>query len=399
LEGKSSDFFDRLDKLFDKVKKRYQDIFDSGEKINLRKETFAFVVAQIKNFNFTLASADVKGEAFQSFVHSYYRGEKGQFFTPTPITNLCIEMLEPKQDELIIDPACGSGGFLVTAMKHIVNKHLSKQEKENPDLLARFTRDYAENYIRGVDINPKLARVAKMRMVLEDDGHTGIFSINSLEEFSKIKNRAREMGATKIQQENFDILFTNPPFGTKGKGKNKAILGQYELGHKWKKDKTTGQWTDPGKIMTEQVPDILFIERCLHFLTNYGRMAILLPDGDLTNSQLGYVRQWIKENARILAVVSLPSETFIPYGAGVKASVLFLQKLPEKELEALKKKDYPIFMGIIEKIGYDIRGRAIYKRDENGQIIRKDGEQIIDEDVSSIIEEFRKFKEKQKLEF
>jgi len=399
LEGRPSEFFDRLDKLFDKVKKRYSDIFDPGEKINLRKETLAFVVAQIKNFNFSLISTDVKGEAFQAFVHSYYRGEKGQFFTPTPITHLCVEMLEPKQDELIIDPACGSGGFLVTAMKHVVNKSLSKQEKENPDLLARFTKEYAESYIRGIDINPKLARVAKMRMVLEDDGHTGIFSTNSLEEFIKIKSRAQETGATKVQEENFDLLFTNPPFGTKGKGKNKAILGQYELAHKWQKNKTTGQWIRTSKIMDEQVPDILFIERCLQFLAPYGRMAILLPDGDLTNTSLGYVRQWIRDNARILAVVSLPQETFVPYGAGVKASVLFLQKLPKEELEKLKKKDYPIFMGIIEKIGYDIRGRAVYKRDERGEIVKKDGEPVIDEDVSLVIEEFKKFKAKYKLEF
>ncbi|MBU4000226.1 restriction endonuclease subunit M, partial [Patescibacteria group bacterium] len=122
-------------------------------------------------------------------------------------------------------------------------------------------------------------------------------------------------------------------------------------------------------------------------------------DGDLTNSSLGYVRQWIKDSARILAVVSLPSETFIPYGAGVKASVLFLEKLPKKELEALKKKDYSIFMGIIEKIGYDIRGRAIYKRNEKGEIIKKDDKPVIDEDVNLVIEEFKKFKGKYKLEF
>jgi len=128
-------------------------------------------------------------------------------------------------------------------------------------------------------------------------------------------------------------------------------------------------------------------------------MAIVLPDGDLTNSSLSYIRQWIRDNARILAVVSLPPETFIPYGAGVKASVLFLQKLPKKELEVLKKKDHSIFMGIIEKIGYDIRGRNVYKRNEKGEILKKDGEPVVDEDVSLIIEEFRKFKEKYKLEF
>jgi type I restriction enzyme M protein len=183
-------------------------------------------------------------------------------------------------------------------------------------------------------------------------------------------------------------------------------LDNFGLGHKWIKDKETKEWKIiPEKIFSQgngkggQVPDILFIERCLQFLKNEGRMAIVLPDGDLTNSSLGYVRQWIRDNARILAVISLPSETFIPYGAGVKASVLFLQKLAKKELETLKKKDYPIFMGIIEKIGYDIRGRNIYKRDERGEIIKKDSEPLIDEDISLVIEEFKKFKAKYKLGF
>jgi type I restriction enzyme M protein len=400
LEGESSDFFDRIDKLFTEVKKRYYDIFDENEKINLRKGTLAFIVAQIKNFNFSLVSTDVKGTAFQTFIHSHYRGERGQFFTPTPITHLCVEMLEPKQNELIIDPACGSGGFLVTAMKHVISKSLSAKEMENLDKLANFTREYADAYIRGIDINPRLARVAKMRMVLEDDGHTGIFSTDALDIFARIKARAQEMGATKIKEGGFELLFTNPPFGSQGKVKNKQILSQYELTHRWQRDKKTNDWQiQVNKIMDDQVPDIIFIERCLQFLAPYGRMAILLPDGDLTNSSLGYIRQWIRENARILAVVSLPQETFVPYGAGVKASVLFLQKLPKKELEALKRKDYPIFMGIIEKIGYDIRGRDIYKRDERGEIIKKDGEPVIDEDISLIIREFKKFKEKYRLEF
>jgi len=400
-EGKPSDFFDRINKLFNKVKKRYFNVFDGNEKINLKNGTIAFVVAQLKNFNFSLASTDVKGQAFQVFVKSYYRGEKGQFFTPSPITYLCVEMLGPKQSETVIDPACGSGGFLVATMKHVINKSLSRKEKEDPNLLARETKDYAEESIRGIDVSKKLARVAKMRMVLEDDGHTGIFQADSLDSFVKIKEQAQEMGTTKIERGNFDLVLTNPPFGSKGKVKDKSILGQYELGYKWKKNKETGKWErEPNKLIENQVPDILFIERCLQFLAPYGRMAMVLPDGDLTNSGLGYVRQWIRDNARILAVVSLPQETFVPYGTGVKASVLFLQKLPPEELEELKKKDYPIFMGIIEKIGYDIRGRDIYKRNERGEIIKNEnGEAIIDEDVSLIIKEFRKFKKKYNLGF
>jgi len=401
LDGKPSDFFDRIYTLFNEVKKKYSSIFDSNEKINLKNETIAFVVAQLKNFDFSLTSTDVKGQAFQTFVKSYYRGEKGEFFTPHQITHLCVDMLEPKQNETIIDPACGSGGFLVAAMKYVINKSLTSKEKEDPNLLARFIKDYAEDSIRGIDISKKLARVAKMQMVLEDDGHTGIFQADSLDSFVNIEKQAEKAGTTKIKREGFNLIFTNPPFGSKGKIKNKSILRQYELAYKWKRNKRTGKWErEPNKLMENQVPDILFIERCLQFLAPYGRMATVLPDGDLTNSSLGYVRQWIRDNARILAVVSLPQVTFVPSGAGVKASVLFLQKLPPEELEELKKKDYPIFMGIIEKIGYDIRGRDIYKRNERGEVIKdENGEPMIDEDVSLIIKEFNKFKGKYNLKF
>ena len=396
--GDGTNFCKRIEDLFEKVKKDFNDIFDSTDKIILRTQTLAFAVGQLQKYSLIKTEADIKGVAFQTFVHAHSRGERGEFFTPYPILKMTVEMLSPKDNESILDPACGSGGFLVQTLNYIRRMF----EKNRPDLseleVIRNLTSYAINYIRGIDFNPDLARVAKMYMVLYDDGHTGIFSHNSLNSFQKIY----DVSSHKIKEKSFDIVITNPPFGTKGKVTDKNILDDFEMGHKWKKDED--KWKKLSKIAAEdgkggQVPDILFIERCLRFLRDDGRMAIVLPDGDLTNSSLGYVRQWIKDNAKILAVISLPQETFIPYGAGVKASVLFLQKLPKKELEALKKKDYPIFMGIIEKIGYDIRGRAIYKRNEKGEIIKKDDKPAIDEDVSLIIEEFKKFKEKYKLEF
>jgi type I restriction enzyme M protein len=397
--GNSSQFFDRINELFTKVKAKYRDVFpDQNERINLRKDTVAFIVSQLKNFNFSRASADAKGEAFQEFIHAYYRGEKGQFFTPTPVMRLAVEMLDPKPEEKIIDPACGTGGFLVAAMKYVIEKIIPQSRKNDREFIASRTKDYAQDYIRGIDINPRLTRVAKMRMVLEDDGHTGIISANSLEPFSLILERAVENQATYFEKESFDLLFTNPPFGTQGKETQKTILSQFELSKRWKLQ--DGKWQPGAELQNGQVPDILFIERCLEFLKYGGRMAIVLPDGDLTNSTLRYVREFIKKEARILAVVSLPPETFVPYGTGVKASLVFLQRLPQEELQELKKQNYPIFMAICEKIGYDIRGRIVYRRNEKGEIlVDENGEKIIDTDVAEAIEEFREFKRKHKLEF
>jgi len=401
IEGKGNSFVSRMEELFAEVKKRYGDVFTSDERINLKPVTLGFVVGQLMYFDLRKTPADVKGTAFQTFVYAHQRGERGEFFTPEPIVRLMVEMLNPKSNEIVFDPACGSGGFLVAAMKHVW-KQIEKVVKD-PAELRDAQLSYAIDKIRGMDFNPDLARVSKMRMVLEDDGHTGVFSSNALDDFEVISKIAHEMGATKVIKGRFDVILTNPPFGTKGKVTNREILRNFELGHKWKLNKETGHWEKESRLFDGQVPDILFIERCLDYLDVRGRMGIVIPDGDLTNSTLGYLRQWIKNKARILAVVSLPQETFIPHGAGVKASVLFLQKLPNKELTKLKDTDYPVFMGIIEKIGYDVRGKKICKRNERGEMINEKGEIVYkpedaatDEDVSNVIEVFKEFKKRHK---
>ena len=246
-------------------------------------------------------------------------------------------------------------------------------------------------------------------MILNDDGHTGVFSEDSLIGWDRLNETSLKSQAGLLKKESFDILMTNPPFGSKGKVTSKRILEQFELGYKWKKTKD-GEFKKETKLQNGQVPDILFIERCLAFLKDYGRIAIVLPDGDLTNSTLEYVRNFIDKKARVVAVVSLPPETFIHSGTGVKTSVLFLQKLPETELKKLKKKNYKIFTAVIEKIGYDIRGRTIFKKDDDGNIIKKEVEvfnhdetrqkqllPVIDTDIPDILDKFNKFKKEEKL--
>jgi len=400
-EGKQNGFTDRILNLFKDVKTRYSDVFEQNERINLKPLTIAFIVSQLQKYSLINTEADVKGTAFQTFVYAHQRGERGEFFTPHPIVELAVKMLNPKDNEKFIDPACGSGGFLVKGMNYIKEKFI----RDNPyrkDVANDFLKDYAHAYISGIDINPDLAKVAKMHMILYDDGHSGIFAENSLDDFDKLLKTAQTMGvprAIQPQPNTFQVLMTNPPFGTKGKVTSKRILENFDLGYKWKKEKD-GIWKKTSKLQDGQVPDILFIERCLQLLDNHGRMAIVLPDGDLTNSSLEYIREFIKQKARILAVVSLPPETFIPHGTGVKASILFLQKLGEEELEKLKKEDYPIFMAICEKIGYDVRGRTLYKKDEKGELIKdENGKRMVDRDINEIVDGFEDFKRKYGLRF
>jgi type I restriction enzyme M protein len=404
-EGRASVFPDRILKLFEEVKSRYSDVFDPNEKINLKPITLAFVVGQLQEYSLIETKADVKGIAFQTFVYAHQRGERGEFFTPHPIVELAVEMLDPKDDEKFIDPACGSAGFLVRGMNFVKEKFII----ERPDKKAKaneFLKEYAHAHIAGMDINPDLDKVAKMHMILYDDGHSGIFSANSLSPIDDLIAISEEAGVPRSlrpYENSFDILMTNPPFGSKGKVTDKRILKQFELGYKWKQEKSSPRWVKTNEIRNGQVPDILFIERCLQLLKDGGRMAIVLPDGNLNNSSLGYVREFIQQKARILAVISMPTGTFMHAGVNPKTSLLFLQKLSEQELSKLKKSNYSVFMAVVEKVGYDLNSKTpkvIYKKTEKGEIIKNgNGDPVIETDIPEIIEAFKEFKKKHSLSF
>lgn len=203
-----------------------------------------------------------------------------------------------------------------------------------------------------------------------DDGHTGIHTSDSLAPFDELRKNTNG----EITEESADIIMTNPPFGSKGKVKKRKILELYDLGHQWIKNKETGEF-EKSKVMEGkkkgggQVPDILFLERCIKLLKPGGRMGIVLPDGDLNNFSTEYVRSWLSTKVQIVAVVSLPSTAFDPYGAkGIKTSVLFLKK-PKTE----PKQDYPIFFANVENIGYDVSGKVVYRKNAKGEILDKIG--------------------------
>lgn len=386
-EGKDNGFPKRIYDLFEKAKNRYKDIFDSNETINLRKTTLAFVVGQLQYYDLSHSSRDVKGLAFQKFVYAHQRGDRGEYFTPDPIIALATHFINPQVDETVLDPACGTCGFLVSALKH-VEKGLGEQGL-NPVDFERAKTDYALNKLRGIDFNPDLVKVSKMRMILEEDGHTGIFNANSLEDIKTISERALYSGAMDIDFGTIDVIMTNPPFGKKGVVNDKKILSQFELGKKYVDENGKKKKTD--EVLDEQVPDILFIERCYQFLKDFGRLAIVLPDGILSNPSNQFVRNYIFNNFKVIAIISLPYQTFIPHGANVKASVLFMQKIPAKQLDMLKKSQYGTFLAEIEKIGYqgNKNGTLIYKITEDGEyIIDSEGNKVIDEDISDVISEW-----------
>ena len=368
----------RINSLFIKVKHRFQEdnIFESTDEIYLNDRCLCFAIAELQKYSLLDTNVDIKGVAFETFVGANLRGEHGEFFTPREIVHMATECLLLKSDETVCDPACGSGGFLVMALKSIRQQYDELQKRRQTLNVDGLFREYADKYIRGIDFNPDLSRVAKMNMVLNDDGHTGIFHFDSLTPFEQWPSKI----TAKISRGKIDVIMTNPPFGKKCVIDDKKILGSYHLGHKWEKNKE-GVWVETKKIDESRTPDILFIERCLDLLRPGGRLAIVLPDGILGNGGLEYVRQYILNTADIVAIIDCPVESFLP-STDTKTSLLILKK---KQMPGLPQ-TFDTFMAIAEYCGHDRRGKEIYVRDEFGEPIIVDGNPIIKNDFINITE-------------
>jgi len=359
--------------------------------IELEPRVLAYIVSQLQTWSLLESDIDVKGKAYEEIVGANLRGDRGEFFTPRNVCRMAVGMLDPSPDDLVLDPACGTGGFLTIAMNHVIEKiraterarwrnpeHARPHEQEE---LFRKVRAYADRGIVGIDINPNLVKAAKMNMVLNNDGSGGLYQANSLERpgtWSDAPRRRDLLGQV-------DILFTNPPFGSRIQVDDPAILEQYELAHVWDYHEASDRYTlrEPRQLQRAQPPEILFVERCVRFLKpGTGRMAIVLPDGILGSPGLAYVREWILEQTRILASIDLHPDTFQP-GNSTQTSVLVLQRkrFDEIELEraARKKNAYEVFMALANHIGHDKRGNITYVRDQNGDEIMVETEERVPE--------------------
>jgi len=365
---------ERILDLFDKVKRKYRDVLDDNDTITIDANSVAYVVGELQNYCLIEAERDIVADAFETFIGHALKGAQGQFFTPRNVVKMMVDILDPDYEDLIIDPACGSGGFLIEALRYVWRKLDAEGEKYqwNSENLKEEKMEFALNRIRGIDKDYFLAKVAKAYMAIVGDGKSGIFCEDSLENPENWDSKTRE----KIHLGEFSVLLTNPPFGSKIPVRGEEKLKQYELGHKWKLNKQTGKW-EKGKLKDKEAPQILFIERCLQLLKDGGRMAIVLPDGIYGNNQLGYIRQWLLERVRIVAIIDVPTETFMP-NTPTKTTIMILQKLPKNKIP----NDYPIFMAIAETCGHDRRGNV---KEED--------------DVSEIANEFRKWAKENKFNF
>jgi len=322
---------ERITKIYEKARATNSTVFK--EAINIPADKIYGVVETLQKVSLIHTDLDSKGRAFEQFLGKIFRGELGQYFTRREIVEFMVSMVSPKEDDLILDPACGSGGFLLYSMKKVIGD-IDEHYKGDSSTIVRKKYDFSHYNVYGVEINDKIARVAMMDMIIHDDGHSNIEYNTALN--SKFENPNIKDGA-------FTLILTNPPFG------DRVIEGDKDkLGHnKLKNFELSG-----GK--SSQRAETLFIERCYNFLAPDGRLAIVLPDGILNNPSDFYVRDFIKTKFEITAIITLPEYAFRKAGSGMRTSLLFLRKLKSGEKVS---NSYPIFIGVAEHIGYDATGR------------------------------------------
>lgn len=374
----------KIQDLFNQAKNQWCGVFPEGTTFELSDSHLSICVSSLQDVKLFNSNLLVVDEAFEYLVQKSAKGEKGQYFTPRHVIDMCVQMLNPKRGEYMIDTASGSCGFPVHTIFKLTghlftNAEIPDEEKQH--VLRVF----------GIDFDEKTVRVARTLNLIAGDGETNVLHLNTLDferwidktgdekkgvkadpkwinTYGKGFERLEKLRAEKGENKNFnfDILMANPPFA--GDIKESRILHQYELGFK-----------GSGKAQSKVGRDILFIERNLDFLKPGGRMAIVLPQGRFNNTSDKYIREFIAQHGRILAVVGLHGNTFKPH-TGTKTSVLFMQKWHDELCP--KREDYPIFFAVSEKGGKDNSGDYVYVKNGNGQYkLDKNGHLIVDHDL------------------
>jgi type I restriction enzyme M protein len=367
--------FEAIAKLMQQAEKEWSGVLDDV-KPRLTPEHLAICVDAISKHNISNDSLDVIDSFFEFIVAKSAKGAKGQYFTPRHVVELCVRILQPASYETILDPACGSGGFLLHALSFV-------RRNERLDSVQELQRFCGEK-LWGFDIDTRAIRVAKALMVLAGDGNSNLIRLNSLlkPEMVGLFNNTDDPNLTiedicrsrMKRHKGFDVILTNPPFA--GEIREKHFLDCYTVTNK--------------KSRVER--DVLFIERCLELLKPGGRLAIILPHNKFAGNSFNFLREWILKKARILAVVGLGRHTFLPH-THQKASILFLQK---NYSSTKNSPDYNIFFAISEKDGKNSKGKLILCE---SVLEMGDAWDTVDHDFSEIVENFKSFLRQENINF
>jgi type I restriction enzyme M protein len=363
---------ERISEIFEKVKTKYSEVIEVADSITLDADSIKYVVGELQNFCLIESERDIIADAFETFIGYSLKGAQGQFFTPRNVIKLMVEIINPQPNELVIDPACGTGGFLVESLRHIW-KVLDEQAKDygwGELALSEEKMSCAIKCVKGLEKDDFLSKVAKAYMAILGDGKGGIFCEDSLKIPSEWKASTRQ----QIGLDKFDFLLANPPFGKDIKVKGEEKLKQFDLAHNWKKEVSTFSKTN--KIKKEETIQILFIERSLKLLKDGGRMGIVLPETFFHAPKSRYVLHYMLRNNNVTWMLDLPHNTFRPHN-NAKCVVIVLEKNRPQQDE--------INMAVAEEIGHDHQGKEIYRWD----YLKKEANKMqLWDDIPLIIEEF-----------
>ena len=335
--------FDRIQVYFQyQVIEKYSDIFENHEQINLDKDLLYLIVKELQYISLLKSSKDILSDAFEIFVSKILKDEGGQFFTPPNIVNFMVNYLDPEINSKILDPACGHGGFLLE-VKELWWFKIAQDSRRAKMISNLF----------GIDKDLFLTKICKLYLDILSGGKSNVFCEDSLD-FKNYRPHAKEI----IQNNSFDYILTNPPFGSKIPIDQKDILKHYQLGHSWKNNEGN-HWSMQKNLVKQQPPQILFIERCVQLLKDGGKLGIVLPEGIFGNPTDRYIWEFLKNMGKILGIISLDQTTFLPYTCN-KTSILFFQKL--KNIPD----DYKIDFAIVDNVGHDKDGKILFKLNKDG---------------------------------
>lgn len=376
----------RIQGLFEKVKGEYDEVFRRADTIRLDPDAIRYVVGELQNYAVTEAERDAVGDAFEVFIGPALRGAEGQFFTPRNAVKMAVEILDPRPGETIIDPACGSGGFLVAALSHVWSAidEIGRDKKWSERQIERKKWSAASKCFRGIDKDAFLAKVTKAYMAIVGDSCASVFCENSLERPEVWRSATRD----HVVPGTFDVVLTNPPFGKKIRVGGDDLLAQYQLGHRWTRDPETGRHGQLDRLVKDQVPQLLFLERCVQLLKPGGRLGIVLPESVLGNPSYGHVVEWLLTTVELLGVVTLPEALFKTSGKGgthAKVCVMFARKpdrKPDRKATGRPRRREPtepdpVFMAAATWCGHDSRGNPTVRRGPDGAEVLLDDVPII----------------------
>lgn len=351
IEEPSSDIAARVRSIFEVVKSKYPDVFSKSDVISLSDSSIAYIVGELQQYCLIESERDVIADAFEMFISPSLRGGQGQFFTPRNVVKLLVSLVNPSRNDKLIDPACGSGGFLIESLRYVWTQ-IQQEGKElgwpNHEVFADQQEAAIKNF-RGIDKESFLSKTAKAYMAILGDGRGGIFCENSLDMPGKWGKDTQN----SIQLEAFDVVLTNPPYGSKLKIEDRTVLSHYDLGFQWRaKD---GTLSKTSKQLVFQTPQVLFIERCLNLLKPGGRLGIVAPESMFCNPSHKYIMNYVESKAQIEVIVSMPEELFQPH-THAKTCVVIMRKFHDGEKTDPNRE---IFMAAAKWCGHDSRGLEI----------------------------------------